>query len=142
VPRDASVTLSMTHPVLQGLPRGDWLNAPFAVLSISVLGVACYVMSMEALSETDAVATKIIDAMAIVSAQVDCSPNEALALLNTRARSGDLSLEELAFQVLAGELSFDHSDGDALASRRLRRRVESSDRLPTDHETNDERSDG
>jgi hypothetical protein len=57
--------------------------------------------------DTEYFVAKIIDAMAVVSTQVGSSENQALVLMNERARVSDLSLEQISLQVLAGEIRFD-----------------------------------
>jgi len=43
----------------------------------------------------------------MVSAQADCTPEDALLILKARARSSDVSLAYVAAAVLRGEIRFD-----------------------------------
>ena len=50
---------------------------------------------------------EVAQAQGMISVQVPCTLDEALLLLNARARTDDLSVQHVASAVVAGELRFD-----------------------------------
>jgi hypothetical protein len=50
---------------------------------------------------------RVAQAQGMVSVQVPCTLDEALLLLNARARTGDQTVEQVATAVVAGDIRFD-----------------------------------
>ena len=49
----------------------------------------------------------VAQAQGMISVQVPCTLDEALSILNARARSDERSVEQIANAVVAGEVRFD-----------------------------------